>query len=796
MSGLTAPGWVRPLGAVRRYRIMTWLRRTLMLVIAVVTMGPAAYAAQLPEVRAPVDQLRIADKRESYGTRFVRYRQEIDGVPVLGSEVVVSDARRLQGDLLLDDTLELTAPDPSRFVGRPTAITRARVATETRVLRFPPEATLAILPRGNRGRLVWRVRVAARQPFSSSEVLVDARSGEVLQIRSLLRHATGAARIFDPNPITAQGSRGGLADAGDTDSTVLTNLRTPVTLDRLDGSTCLRGQWAYATLPGGDVCASGNDFSGVTRADDRFEAVMAYFHVDRVQAYVQGLGLSNAMNRQLRVNANAFPDDNSFYDALSKEAYFGSGGVDDAEDADVIVHEYAHAILDNQVPEFGFGGDAGAIGEGFGDYLSSALAATFAPHHGELDACVAEWNATAFPASCIRRADTGLTVAQARADPSCSAAIHCVGQVWASALWTIRQRIGAQNADRLVIQSQFAYTASIGFAEASRALVAADRQLYGGVHRDVLVAVLAERGLVDPERLDDTPAEATPLSVPGIVRGRVNAASDPDDMYRLTLPAGRGIVVRMSAPSGELDLRLLRPGALAVHEAGAVVAGSTAPGASESFAYVPSTAGDHSLGVAATAGAGEYLVEVLLDTDGDTRPDPSDNCPTRSNFGQEDRDRDGRGDACDAFPDDPANDADRDGRGAQSDNCPRKANANQADWDRDGRGDACDRSSRVTLDRVVVRGTRLIAQGRTWPKRLSMRAWRVVVQQRTCRRHVCRYRTVRVVPASGMSRRRLVAVVRRLQRGRYRLHATLRASGYNRARSRSLIVAVPARRRI
>ena len=41
---------------------------------------------------------------------------------------------------------------------------------------------------------------------------------------------------------------------------------------------------------------------------------MAYFHVDRAQAYIQSLGFSNVMNRQLRVRANAFFQDNSFYD--------------------------------------------------------------------------------------------------------------------------------------------------------------------------------------------------------------------------------------------------------------------------------------------------------------------------------------------------------------------------------------------------------------------------------------------------------------------------------------------------
>jgi hypothetical protein len=71
------------------------------------------------------------------------------------------------------------------------------------------------------------------------------------------------------------------------------------------------------------------------------------------------------------------------------------------------------------------------------------------------------------------------------------------------------------------------------------------------------------------------------------------------------------------------------------------------------------------------------------DDDGDTVGDEKDNCPLKANEGQTNSDNDGKGDACD--PDD-----DNDGKVDEKDNCPKEKNAGQVDTDKDGKGDACD----------------------------------------------------------------------------------------------------------
>ena len=79
---------------------------------------------------------------------------------------------------------------------------------------------------------------------------------------------------------------------------------------------------------------------------------MAYFHIDRMQRYLQGLGFANVVHRSIPVNLHATAEDNSFYSPTTRALNFGDGGVDDAQDADVISHEYGHAIQDSQVSGF------------------------------------------------------------------------------------------------------------------------------------------------------------------------------------------------------------------------------------------------------------------------------------------------------------------------------------------------------------------------------------------------------------------------------------------------------------
>jgi hypothetical protein len=356
---------------------------------------------------------------------------------------------------------------------------------------------------------VWNVSVPSAAPLGDFEVLVDAETGEIRAKRNLAQAGVPHARVFLPNAVVANGGYSNLgrrpgADHKDHNTHLLTQLRSPVDLENLDGDQdCLKGDWANVKLGARhkNVCRGSHDWTGVKRASNKFEALMAYYHIDSVQTYIQSLGFagSDGINDESqKLYPDAIKDDNSFYLPFDDTITWGTGGIDDAEDADVIIHEYGHAIQDDQVDGFGATPNAAGIGEGFGDYL----AASQTQRNGgseEAQRCTFDWDGVGGwgdppPTPCGRRADDNRTFTEAQTgtgnapnycdDPSDE---HCLGQPWASALMDIRTSLPNEPAreifDEDLLGSQFDYVPTEGFTGAANALVAYDEAHNSGDYK-------------------------------------------------------------------------------------------------------------------------------------------------------------------------------------------------------------------------------------------------------------------------------------------------------------------------
>ena len=209
------------------------------------------------------------------------------------------------------------------------------------------------------------------------------------------------------------------------------------------------------------------------------------------ERYIQSLGFSNVNNRQQVFSVNKLKLDNSFYATNSGEITYGTGGVDDAEDAEVILHEYGHSIQDNQVPGFGRSLEGGSMGEGFGDYWGASVNAQFSG--GFQNLCLAEWDATSYSTTnppCLRRLDGTKHYPE-----DVDGEVHDDGEIWSAALWQIRGALGATDSDRVILSAHFLLSPTASFNEGANAIVTAGKSLgFSNRQLNQLRTILSDRG--------------------------------------------------------------------------------------------------------------------------------------------------------------------------------------------------------------------------------------------------------------------------------------------------------------
>jgi hypothetical protein len=309
--------------------------------------------------------------------------------------------------------------------------------------------------------------------------------------------STGTGQVFLPNPVAFLGDQS-LTDQKDANYAALQPAYVVVTLTNLDGSGYLSGDWANIRGETGTPAYSDTNTFIYTRDDDRFEQVMAYYWVTEAQKYMQSLGFGSTLRpinmESQDIRINQYGIDNSYSWDKHDVMRFGKGGVDDAEDAEVILHEYGHAIQDSQMDPFGYGGsvEAGSIGEGFGDYfavtVSNVIASTPDP------ACVADWDSvsyTAGPVHCLRRVDRDLHYPE-----DLNGRVHHDGQIWSRALWDIRNALGHVKADTIILEAQFQFAPDTSMPAAAKATVDAAMDLYGLAEADAVLAAFQARGIL------------------------------------------------------------------------------------------------------------------------------------------------------------------------------------------------------------------------------------------------------------------------------------------------------------
>jgi len=443
---------------------------------------------QLSGDLAELDEQSVVDS--PLGTH-VTFAQRFDGVRVHGAEVKVSFGSDGRIIAVANTSVPGIAVDtlPRISAERALQLALATVPAADRDDADPVESPELVI-HSDAGPAALAYRVVVPTNAQTLELFVSAHTGALLGAPvDLNRYVNGTGQVFKDNAVVAT-QNNNLVDSNDANAAVPTAAYSTVTLQGLTGNNRLDGTLASGSASRTRAAGTNNAFIFL-RHSNAFSETMAYFHIDFAQRYIQSLGFTNVNNRQQVFSIDRLTDDNSFYSPSNRRITYGTGGVDDAEDGEVIVHEYGHSVQDNQVPGFGAAEEGGAMGEGFGDYLAATVNASLTGTFQLV--CIAEWDATSYAAGvphCLRRLDSTKHYPGDQ-----DGEVHDDGEMWSASLFQIRNSLGAAKADKLIIQAHFLLSTQANFKDGSNALITAAKNLgYTTAEVSSVRTILVNRG--------------------------------------------------------------------------------------------------------------------------------------------------------------------------------------------------------------------------------------------------------------------------------------------------------------
>lgn len=307
--------------------------------------------------------------------------------------------------------------------------------------------------------------------------------------------------IFNPDPCTKSHTtyNAPFSDNNDQTTSAFNSVMDDVQLLDLDYDTdfeLYKLSGPYVTIEDIELPAispaisfTGNFY--FNRSQSGFEDVMAYYHIDKYQRYIQSLGITNLCNFPLTVDAHGNNGlDNSHFvppnnaNNFSRIAY-GTGGVDDAEDADVIVHEYGHALSYSASPNSNIGTQRTGLDEGIGDYIAASYS---------YDLDTFQWSRL-FNWDGNNEYWVGRKATSADSYSSSLSSTYEIGTIWTATLMDIRQALGAEVGDKLFFEELYHNAPNMTLQDASRCYLDADSALYGGIHTKKILEFFCARSL-------------------------------------------------------------------------------------------------------------------------------------------------------------------------------------------------------------------------------------------------------------------------------------------------------------
>lgn len=462
---------------------------------------------QIPALQSKAVALKLNKKKKSPAGTHYSFQQIYRGIPIqdAGIRVLINQEGQLISWI---DHLASISSDQGQF---PTSPNNKSYVLPTYEINIKAKAE-EVWIMGEQNELIpaYRYHHVNESKGINKEILIDAHQGRSLDETDLNLHFhsrvdSPRGHVFLPNPCTRAGVSYGelFSDKNDQHQVSMNPFLDTVALRDLTqrgGRYFLEGP--YVKLE--DIAApnlapvssvDGNFF--FTRDQSGFEDVMCYYHIDRYQRYVQDLGFLDLNNAPLRVDSHGGTGDNSLFspNGGNSTIRFGIGGVDDAEDGDVIVHEYCHALEHDAAGSFS-GVVRLGIAEGNADYIAASYSQDLQPVGWER---IFNWDGhNEFWPGFF--AISELTFPLREYDPDSPGDVNRYVQelreLWASTLMILRNDIGAEAADKIVLQAFYGYTPGINIETAVQVLLEAEGLVHGGIYQESLRFILCQSGLL------------------------------------------------------------------------------------------------------------------------------------------------------------------------------------------------------------------------------------------------------------------------------------------------------------
>ena len=244
-----------------------------------------------------------------------------------------------------------------------------------------------------------------------------------------------------------------------------------------------------------------------TRDEEPFEAVNVYFHATRLYDGLSSLGFPALLGYQVPTDPRGYTTDNSSFiipTTTSAQGIlrFGVGGIDDGEDADVIVHEFMHAVTTNVSPATSSGFERLSLEEGICDYFAASYSRAISQYQWQK---IFNWDGhnTFWPgrqSKVERRYPEQLSAGN----------LYASGELWVAPMMALWENIGRRETDKLMTAVLFDLYSDMKIGDALTLLMQADSILNGGTNARAIDRAFAPYGydayrsqasdLDDPER--------------------------------------------------------------------------------------------------------------------------------------------------------------------------------------------------------------------------------------------------------------------------------------------------------